>query len=104
MSVLLTNQYKDSPAIQASQGLADAERNGVEPPPALVQLMQSFGDKFEAIVKSDMASAFGTSFLVAAILCTITLIASFFLPRKYEVSHLLDDELDEADAPPVVLH
>jgi EmrB/QacA subfamily drug resistance transporter len=104
ISVVLTNQYKDSKAITAAQGLQEAERNGVQPPAGLQEIAASFGDKFEAIVKSDMASAFGTSFLVAAILCTITLIASLFLPRKYEVSHLLDDDEGAGDAPPVVLH
>ena len=50
-----------------------------------------------------MAAAFGTSFMVAAILCSVTLIAAFFLPRKYEVSHLLDDE-PKAPPPPVMMH
>ena len=102
--MVLTNQYKDSKAITASQGIEEAKRNGVEPSDALQQIAQSFGNQFEALVKSDMAAAFGTSFMVAAILCLVTLIASFFLPRKYEVSHLLDDELEPGDAPPVVLH
>ena len=59
ISVVLTNQYKDSQGGTAAQGIAEAERNGVEPPPALVQFAQSFGDRFESIVKSDMADAFG---------------------------------------------
>ncbi|MGN6300793.1 MAG: DHA2 family efflux MFS transporter permease subunit [Angustibacter sp.] len=47
------------------------------------------------------AAAFSHTFWVAAFLVTLTLIPAFFLPRKREVSHLLDDE---TDAPPVVVH
>lgn len=104
ISVVLTNEYKDSRAVMAAQGLEEAKRNGEQPSNALVQIAQSFGDKFEAIVKSDMADAFATSFMVAAVLCLITFIASLFLPRKYEVSHLTDDEAGDAPPPPVVVH
>ncbi|HEX5969347.1 MAG TPA: DHA2 family efflux MFS transporter permease subunit [Intrasporangium sp.] len=53
------------------------------------------------------AEAFAGTFLVAAVLVTLTLIPALFLPRRREVSHLLDDV--EGDGPdqsvaPVVLH
>lgn len=53
------------------------------------------------------AEAFAQTFLVAAVLVTLTLIPALFLPRRREVSHLLDDV--EGDGPdqsvaPVVLH
>jgi len=47
------------------------------------------------------ADAFGETFLVAAILVATTLIPAWFLPRKHEESHLLDDDTEAA---PVVLH
>ena len=51
-------------------------------------------------VHEAMASAFANTFWVAAILLTLTLIPAYFLPRKHEESHLLDD----ADAEDVALH
>ena len=51
-----------------------------------------------------MASAFANTFWVAAILLTLTLIPAYFLPRKHEESHLLDDADADDVAPPVVLH
>ncbi len=48
------------------------------------------------------ASAFGSTFFIAAILCALTLVAAFFLPRRHEESHLLDDE-ETANAQ-VMLH
>ncbi|HET8988540.1 MAG TPA: DHA2 family efflux MFS transporter permease subunit [Humibacillus sp.] len=48
------------------------------------------------------ADAFGSTFLVAAIMLCTTLIAAAFLPRKHEESHLLDDV--DTGAAPVILH
>lgn len=52
------------------------------------------------------ADAFGATFLVAAVLVTLTLVPALFLPRRREVSHLLDDEQEPEDEvrAPVVLH
>jgi hypothetical protein len=47
---------------------------------------------------SQAAGAFGDTFLVAAILVALTLIAAAFLPRRREESHLLDDEATAAAA------
>jgi EmrB/QacA subfamily drug resistance transporter len=48
------------------------------------------------------AAAFSHTFWVAAFLVTLTLVPAFFLPRRREVSRLLED--DETGAPPVVVH
>ena len=48
-----------------------------------------------AVGLEQAAQAFGQTFLVAAILVTLTLIPAYFLPRRREVSHLLDDEAGE---------
>jgi EmrB/QacA subfamily drug resistance transporter len=47
------------------------------------------------------ADAFGSTFLVAAILVALTLIPASFLPRKREESHFLDDQ---AEAAQVIVH
>jgi EmrB/QacA subfamily drug resistance transporter len=47
---------------------------------------------------SQAAEAFGSTFLVAAILVALTLISAYFLPRKHEESHLLDEQDREATA------
>jgi hypothetical protein len=41
---------------------------------------------------------------VAATLVTLTLVSAFFLPRKHEESHLLDEEEGAEGAPPVLVH
>ena len=51
-----------------------------------------------------MATAFANTFWVAAILLTLTLIPAYFLPRKHEESHLLDDATVEEVAPTIVVH
>ena len=45
---------------------------------------------------ADAADAFGSTFLVAAILVALTLIPAAFLPRKHEQSHFLDDQPETA--------
>ena len=53
----------------------------------------------------DAAAAFADTFWVAWALVALTLVPAYFLPRKREESHLLDDEADEAEGlPPVVMH
>jgi cobalamin synthase len=51
----------------------------------------------------EAATSFADTFWVAWILVALTLVPAFFLPRKREESHLLDDEAGDA-APPVVTH
>jgi hypothetical protein len=50
---------------------------------------------------ADAAQAFASTYWVAAILVACTFIPAFFLPRKHEESHLLDDTQAAA---PVVIH
>ena len=89
MSVILTNH------LQASK-LAG---------PAMASLhIPSLADKIPAaaIAKGleDAANAFTDTYWVAWVLVALTLIPAFFLPRKQEETHLLDDE----GIPPVVVH
>ncbi len=89
MSVILTNNLKESPlAIPAIASWKD---------PALADQM---GQTAVTQGLSDAAQAFADTFLVAAILVTLTLIPASFLPRKHEESHLLDEQ----GVPPVPIH
>jgi len=89
MSVILTSHLKDSPvagaAIQSQQDPSIIEKLGVD------KIAQGL---------SDAAGAFGSTFWVAWLLVILTVVPATFLPRKREVSHLLDDEGKE----PVVIH
>jgi uncharacterized membrane protein len=100
MTVLLTNGFKDSAAVSAGQAIADAERQGTQPPAGAVELAQRLGDGFQATVLKDMADAFQHTYVVALVLIVLALVPVAFLPRKREASHLLDDE----GRPPVVVH
>ncbi|HPU13279.1 MAG TPA: DHA2 family efflux MFS transporter permease subunit [Aeromicrobium sp.] len=100
ISVVLTNQMGNSKAVNAAGALAEAEKAGTAPAPWAVEVMKSLGAQFESILKGDLADAFAASFLVAACLCVVALVASAFLPKKHEESHLLDDQ----GKPPVVIH
>ena len=88
ISVTLTNQLKDAPlalpAIAAQHDPAVADRLGPLISRGLAQA----------------ADAFATCFGLAAFLVLLTFVPAFFLPRKREESHLLDDE----GVPPVVVH
>jgi hypothetical protein len=92
MSVILTNNLKESPIALA----AIASRRD----PSLVG--QLGGPAGVAKGLADAAHAFASTFWVAALLVTLTLIPAAFLPRRREVPHLLDD-VDEG-APPVLMH
>jgi EmrB/QacA subfamily drug resistance transporter len=88
ISVTLTNQLKDAPlalpAIAAQHDPALADRLG----PLISRGLDQ------------AAEAFATSFALAAFLVLLTFVPVFFLPRKREESHLLDDE----GVPPAVVH
>ena len=49
---------------------------------------------------AEAADAFESTYMLAFALVLLTLVPVYFLPRKREVTHLLDDE----GVPPVVLH
>ncbi len=87
MSVLLTNHFKDSDlAYPAMAALRDPSADHGAP------------NVVAGLV--DAAGAFASTYWVALVLVALTLIPAFFLPRKHEESHLLDDE----DKQPVVVH
>ncbi|GAA2153762.1 MFS transporter [Humibacillus xanthopallidus] len=92
ISVVFTNYLKAAPlAIPAIAAQKD---------PALVDQVGGPAAVEEGLAQA--ADAFGSTFLVAAILLCTTLVAASFLPRKHEESHLLDDVAE--GAPGVVLH
>jgi EmrB/QacA subfamily drug resistance transporter len=91
MSVVLTNQLKESPLA----GPATATWRD----PSLVD--QLGGPAVVARGLEQAAQAFADTFWVAAILLALTFIPAYFLPRKREESHLLDDAGVET---PVILH
>jgi EmrB/QacA subfamily drug resistance transporter len=113
MSVVLTNGLNNDPLLKASRAFGEAS-NGVTDPgqlgtiaarfPEVAALLARGQEALMAAVNEAMASAFATTFWVAAILLSLTLIPAWFLPRKREVSHLLDDADAEQVAPPIVLH
>jgi EmrB/QacA subfamily drug resistance transporter len=91
MSVLLTNNLKASPL--AGPAMASHHDPSIAAKLGPAGVTQGL---------ADAAQAFADTFLVAAILVTLTLVPAFFLPRKREVSHLLDDQ--EQGAPTAVMH
>ena len=94
MSVLLTNALKDSPlALPAIASWSN---------PAIGQKLggQVLVDKG----LEQAAQAFAGTFVVAAILMACTLIPAWFLPRKHEESHLLDDVSDDTPESALYLH
>jgi hypothetical protein len=87
MSVILTNHFNNS----------DLAR------PAMAAIKDPAADhNAPNVVKgiADAGAAFADTYWVALVLVALTLIPVFFLPRKREESHLLDDE----GAPPVMVH
>ena len=89
ISVMLTSQLKQSdlalPAIASQTDPAIADQLG---PAAVAQGL------------AEAAEAFGSTYWLAFVMVLLTFIPVYFLPRKREVSHLLDDE----GVQPVVLH
>ena len=90
ISVVLTNQLQQSqlalPAMGAYQDPALGEQIGG--PEAVAQGL------------IEAADAFASTFWVAWVLVLLTLVPAYFLPRRSEATHLLDDE----GVPPVVVH
>jgi hypothetical protein len=120
MSVVLTNGLNNDPLISEAQEFAQASGGVTDPAqlstilakfPEVAAILAPFADDLAAgqaallaAVNEAMASAFADTFWVAAILLSLTLIPAWFLPRKHEESHLLDDADATEVAPPVVLH
>ena len=120
MSVVLTTGLKNDPLVSGAQQFAEQSKGIVDPAqlstlagkfPAVGEILARYVDNLGAFQKAlldavheAMASAFANTFWVAAILLTLTLIPAYFLPRKHEESHLLDDADAEDVAPQVLLH
>ncbi|MCE1179216.1 MAG: DHA2 family efflux MFS transporter permease subunit [Micrococcales bacterium] len=119
ISVLLTNGFKDHAVIGQAQGFAEASQ-GVKDPGEIQQLLARFpevakifgahqgdqagaADALTAAVRDAMAAAFSHTYWIAAFMVAATLIPAFFLPRRHEESHLLDD-VDEDHPAPVLMH
>ena len=113
MSVVLTNGLKNDPLLQASAAFKNATA-GIKDPaqiqaaaakfPELAALLAKGQEVLMAAVHEAMAVAFTNTFWVAAVLLTFTLIPAYFLPRKHEESHLLDDASADDIAPAALLH
>ncbi len=113
MSVVLTNGLNNDPLLQASKAFNEASEGVTDPAqlgsiaarfPEVAALLARGQEFFMAAVNEAMASAFATTFWVAAVLLSLTLIPAYFLPRQHEESHLLDDAEAADVAPPIVLH
>jgi MFS family permease len=92
MSVVLTNNLQSYPLARPAIGTWYSP-----------VLKANFPGGAAGIAKglADAAQAFASTYWVAAILVACTFIPAFFLPRKHEESHLLDDTQAAA---PVVIH
>jgi EmrB/QacA subfamily drug resistance transporter len=92
MSVILTNGLKNAKlggaAIQARHDPQVAQQIG--------------GESGIRTGLANAAHAFAHTYWVAFALVLVTVVATLFLPRKKEESHLLDDE--QAESVPVVMH
>jgi len=89
MSVILTTYVKGSALAGAAMAANHDPALKAKIPEA--QLIQGL---------HEAANAFSHTYWVAWVLVLLTLIPAFFLPRKHEETHLLDDE----GLPPVVVH
>ena len=113
MSVVLTNGLKNDPLLKASSAFNEATA-GVKDPaqlgaiaakfPEVAALLAKGQEVLMAAVHEAMAVAFANTFWVAAILLSLTLVPAYFLPRKHEESHLLDDASADDVASSVMLH
>jgi len=113
MSVVLTNGLNNDPLLQAARGFTEATEGVTDPAqvgsiaarfPEVAALLQRGQEALTLAINEAAAAAFSTTFWVAAVLLSLTLIPAFFLPRRREESHLLDDADPAEVAPPVVLH
>jgi EmrB/QacA subfamily drug resistance transporter len=106
MSVLLTNHLNSSPTIphtqgpQSPDGLTEtAAAILTNTRPGVVEKLHLPAD-LVARGLHDAATAFAHTYWVAWLLVLLTLVPALLLPRRHEVTHLLDDE---EGAPPVVV-
>ena len=109
MSVILTNQLNDSPAVAGSKGLSGLP-DGLRETYAAIGSWTADGAGLiaklgvpQSVIDSGFvqaANSFATTYWVAWALVVLTIVPALFLPRKKEEAHLLDEE----GRPPVVVH
>jgi EmrB/QacA subfamily drug resistance transporter len=116
-SVVLTNQFNDRPLVAPGGEVLQAYKSDPASLQSVVAKFPIVGDflaqaggatqaGIQALggeVAKLSAEAFAHTFWVAAFLVTLTLVPAFFLPRKREESHLLDDGETEG-TPAVMIH
>lgn len=110
MSVILTNHFKNSDAVSAGQIIQKATEQGdpaaAMKDPLVMKVMQSVGgsqEKFQALVASDAASSFASTFLVATGLVALCIIPALFLPRK-PLAAPPAAEGGEGEQAPILMH
>ena len=98
MSVILTNQFNDSPIIPSTQNVPGLGEGLRETQAAILSntqpaILAPLHIDPAAIARGlvDAAAAFAHTFWVAWVLVVLTLIPALMLPRKQEKSHLVDD-------------
>ena len=101
LSVILTNHLKDSPTIAGTKGMPGLPDGLTEAAAAIASWTKEGAGLIaqlkvpEAVIDAGFvqaASSFASTFWVAWVLVVLTVVPALFLPRKREVSHLLDDE------------
>ena len=111
ISVVLTNAMKSGDVIAGSEqlpgvdgGLTAAQLAAGSHTEQGTQLVEMLNVPASVLQQGfqDLADAFASSYWVAFVVLAVTLIPVAFLPRKREVSHLLDEE--GTTPPPVVMH
>jgi len=112
ISVVLTNAMKSGEIIAGSEKLAGVD-GGLTPAQLAAsshsdgggRLVDALGVGGDVLRQGfvDLADAFQSSYWVAFAVLVFTLIPVSLLPRKREVSHLLDDE-DEGPKAPILVH
>lgn len=105
ISVVLTSHLDDSPAVPGTEAVPGGPLK--ETDAAILhntqpELFERLGIGAAYVERGivDAASAFAQTYWVAWALVALTLVPAYFLPRKREATHLLDDE----GLPPVVVH
>jgi hypothetical protein len=106
MSVLLTNHLNDSPVVPGTETAPGLDGGITETGAAILSNTRpAVFDQLHldpaAVARglSDAASSFAQTYWVAWTLVLLTLVPALLLPRRREVTHLLDDE----GQPPVVV-
>jgi len=107
MSVLLTNHLNNSPVIPGTENVPGLDGGITETGAAILSntrpaIFAHLQLDPAAVARglTDAAEAFAQTYWVAWVLVVLTLVPAMFLPRRREVSHLLDEEEGK---PPVVV-